>query len=70
MHLDLKSLDIVLDLYMNPLLFVKLVFRAKLYCVCFYTHLPFFFIQAEFIILFSTASKYLVTDTFTYTYRC
>lgn len=30
MHLTFKSLDTVLDFYMTILLFVKLVFRAKL----------------------------------------
>lgn len=57
MHLGLKSLDTVFNFYIILLLCVKLVFRAKL-CLFLYPS-SVFFIQAEFIILFSTASKYL-----------
>ncbi|PFM93135.1 hypothetical protein COD05_15935 [Bacillus cereus] len=61
--------------YSSRFLFIYLIVRKiGISCevvACFYIYLAFFlFIQTEFIVLFSPASKYLIADAFTFTFRC
>lgn len=69
MQLSSKSLNAVLDFYITILLFVKLVFRAKLQSVCFAPfYNSFMFIQQNASFTFHQYEYLFVSDTFTDTY--